>query len=198
LGELKAEVWNSFDGGVKMYEKIQNKPEIDRNVSKESIALTKVELNNIKGLALTFSDIVKNVAGAIGGIILNFKGNSSLDNARDISDNADEAIGKTDEGRNLIKKVKKLSENITIELKSLNKAYIVLLSSMENIVANKTNYRDFKYEERKALEKTMLSITLLKRLTMTNILDSKNNNSVLEESVNKTVSEVKIQREEKL
>ncbi len=180
MGELKAEVWNSFDGGVKMYEKIQNKPEIDRNVSKESIALTKVELNNIKGLALTFSDIVKNVAGAIGGILLNFKGNSSLDNARDISDNADEAIGKTDEGRNLIKKVKKLSENITIELKSLNKAYIVLLSSMENIVANKTNYRDFKYEERKALEKTMLSITLLKRLTMTNILDSKNNNSLLE------------------
>lgn len=268
LGQLKVDVWKAFNKFISIYEKIQNKPEISGNVSSESINLTKSELKNIKGVALTMQDMVRTSAGAIsaggligiatsgglastitvastgtaistlsgaaatnatlaafgggslasgglgmaggsavlggltfapmlvvGGIMINAKGKASLDTANDISDEVDSAVSKMNEAEKLLNKVKILSEEIYRELNKLFVIYKKLISSMGNIVSIKTNYRDFTYEEQKLLEKTTLSVLMLKRLTMTDILDSKKENTVLEYSIKKTIKEVSEQRE---
>ncbi|HDK7156402.1 TPA: hypothetical protein PTV43_003986 [Clostridium botulinum] len=272
LGEIKMNIWNSFNRFISMFEKIHNKPELCGKASSESIKkLTKDELKNIKGVALTVQDMLKGGTGAIvsggligiatsgglvstitvastgtamttlsgaaatnatlaalgggslasqglgmaggatvlggltfapmvavGGIMLNSKGNSSLNTAYDISNKSDEAINKMIEGEKLLDKVKKLSDDITMELIKLNKKYLVLLNSMEQLVQVKINYIDFTKEEKNILEKMVLSVKLLKELSMTSILDSKNNNMVLEGSVRNRIEEVAMQRETEL
>lgn len=268
LGKLKVDVWKEFDKFVAIYEKIQNKPEISGDVTSESIKLTKDELKNIKGVALTVQDMLKTSAGAIGGggligiatsgglastitvastgtaistlsgaaatnatlaafgggslasgglgmaggtavlggltfapmlvvggIMVNAKGKASLNAANDISCEVDSAVSKMNEAEKLLNKVKSLSEEVHTELYKLFSIYKRFIFSMEELVSIKTNYEDFTDAERKLLEKTILSVLLLKTLTMTNILDSNNNNNVLEYSVKKTIKEVSEQRE---
>ncbi len=268
LGQLKVDVWKKFDKFVAVYEKIQNKPEISGDVSSESIELTKDELKNIKGVALTVQDMLKTSAGAIGtggligiatsgglastitvastgtaistlsgaaatnatlaafgggslasgglgmaggtavlggvtfapmmvvgGIMLNAKGKASLNAANDISREVDNAISKMNEAEKLLSKVKTLSEDVYTELYKLFNIYKRFIFSMEKVVIIKTNYEDFTDAEKKLLEKTILSVKLLKTLTMADILDSKKDNNVLEYSVKKTIKEVSKQRE---
>ncbi|WP_373897767.1 hypothetical protein ACER0A_011025 [Haloimpatiens sp. FM7315] len=267
LGQLKVDVWKKFDKFVAIYEKIQNKPEISGDVTSESIKLTKDELKNIKGVALTVQDMLKTSAGAIGaggligiatsgglastitvastgtaistlsgaaatnaslaafgggslasgglgmaggtavlggltfapmlvvgGIMVNAKGKASLNVANDISREVDSAVSKMNEAEKLLNKVKALSEDIYTELYKLFNIYKRLIFSMEKVVSIKTNYEDFTEAEQKLLEKTILSVLLLKTLTMTDILDSKKDNNVLEYSVKKTIKEVSEQR----
>lgn len=267
LGQLKVDIWKKFDKFVAVYEKIQNKPEISGDVTSESIKLTKDELKNIKGVALTVQDMLKTSAGAIGaggligiatsgglagtitvastgtaistlsgaaatnatlaafgggslasgglgmaggtavlggltfapmlvvgGIMVNSKGKASLNAANDISREVDSAVGKMNEAEKLLNKVKALSEDVYTELYKLFNIYKRLIFSMEKVVNIKTNYEDFTIEEQKLLEKTILSVILLKTLTMTDILDSKKNNNVLENSVKKAIKEVHEQR----
>ncbi len=268
LGQLKVNVWKKFDEFVAIYEKIQNKPEIPGNVMSESIKLTKDELKNIKGVALTVQDMLKTSAGVIGaggligiatsgglastitvastgtaistlsgaaatnatlaafgggslasgglgmaggtavlggltfapmlvvgGIMVNAKGKASLNAANDISGEVDSVVSKMNEAEKLLNKVNALSEEVYTELYRLFNIYKRLIFSMEKVVCIKTNYEDFTAAEQKLLEKTILSVLLLKTLTMTDILDSKNDNNVLEYSVKKTIKEVSEQRE---
>lgn len=134
----------------------------------------------------------------VGGIMLNGKANKALENAKDIEHEADAAIHKMKDAETELKKVYRLSLKVQTELNILRKIYSGLMDRMEMTVARKTDYRLFSYEEKRTLEKTVLSLKLLKRLSMQNILDPKKENTILEAEVNRTLTHVVTAREDAL
>lgn len=135
---------------------------------------------------------------AVGGILLNMKAGKTLENARDIEYEVDEAIKKMDVAKVELKKVSVLSVKVKKELENLKKSYEHLLSVMERVVEIKTDYNDFSYPERKMLESLTLTVILLKTLSMQNILDSKQENKVLEKEVEECIVQIQKQEKEKL
>jgi|GEM_PF-843387 len=133
----------------------------------------------------------------VGGIMLNGKGNKALENAKDIKSEVDEAARKMSEGRAELKKVSDLSEKIHEELVQLHHIYDKFMSQLEAIVSRETNYEKFSDGEQRTLEKTVLSLKLLKKLSMQNILDPKSKKEeikILTEEVNSTIQDVRYRR----
>lgn len=134
----------------------------------------------------------------VGGIALHLKANKSLESAKDIERKAESAITKMQKAQNELEKVRGLSDEILCELQQLNKKYICFIAVMEEVVVRTTNYRSFSYDEKKLLEKTILTLKLLKQVSMQNILDSNNKNAILDSEVRVVLSNSGKLRKEKL
>ena len=130
--------------------------------------------------------------------MLHGKANQSLENAKDIKLEVDNAIDHFNDAKSELKKVRNLSNRILTELKSLHQFYITFIEKMEETVQRTTNYKEFRVDEKYCLEKTILSLKLLKHLSMQNILDSENENRVLSEEVNHVLTSTEATRKEKL
>ena len=76
--------------------------------------------------------------------------------------------------------------------------YYGLMDRMEATVTVKTDYRRFTQEEKRALEKTILALKLLKKLSMQNILDPKKEDTILTAEVDQTLKHVSAEREKGL
>lgn len=134
----------------------------------------------------------------VGGFMLNGKASKALENAEEISSEADSAVAKMKTAEIELGKVKDLASKIQEELKNLNLCYTSLLSKMEEVVSRKTNYNNFSYEEKRMLEKTILSVKLLKQLSMQNILSPEETDTVLENEVKETLKTVRTKRTQTL
>jgi len=134
----------------------------------------------------------------VGGIALNSKAKKSLEAAKDVEREVNSAVEKFSEAEKELKKVQNLSNRIRIELAKLNKKYLELMDFMESVVSKKTNYKQFTLEEKQCLEKTILVLKLIKLVSMQNILDSKNDNKILDAEVKQVLNQSKKAREEKL
>lgn len=134
----------------------------------------------------------------VGGIMLNGKGNKALKTAKDIRTESNQAVEKMQESRKELSKVRSLANRIRTELACLSKIYDSYISQLEAIVSKNANYKKFSAEEKRALEKTILALKLLKQLSMQNILDPQKKNTILKEEVDNTLRNVKNNREEKL
>ena len=134
----------------------------------------------------------------VGGIALHHKANESLESAKGIEREANSAIDKMEEAQKELNKVKELSNEILCELQKLNEKYIHFISAMEEVVTRTTDYKSFSYDEKKLLEKTVLSLKLIKRVSMQNILDSDNENLILKSEVYAVLSDSEKLRKEKL
>lgn len=134
----------------------------------------------------------------VGGIMLNSKGSQALETANDIKRESRRAVEKMEDSEIELNKVRILAEKIQKELKILNTFYGRFMERMEDIVLQKTDYRKFSYEEKRTLEKTVLSLKLLKQLSMQNILDPEHQNTVLTSEVDQTLQASVTAREEKL
>lgn len=134
--------------------------------------------------------------GMVGGIMLNGQAKKSLEAAKDIELEAGKAVASMAEAEKELRKVKNLSNSIRVELGRLNSLYSKFMDSMESIVRTKTDYNKFNYAEKRTLEKTILSLKLIKMLSMQNILDSKN--KVLVKEIRDSIAYTSAAREDKL
>ena len=134
----------------------------------------------------------------IGGIALNSKGKKSLEAAKDIQHEVNTAVKQMEAAEVELKKVSGLSDQILKELRKLHKKFAALMDEMEAITDAKVNYLEFSIQEKKALEKTILSLKLLKYLSMQNILDDDEKHSVLEKEVSNTLKDCQKTYQEKL
>lgn len=130
----------------------------------------------------------------VGGIMLNSKGKQALETAKDIRYEADEAVQKMQESEVQLNKIDELAQSIQNEMQKMNEIYLILLEKMENVVYHKTDYHQFTQSEKRTLEKTYLAVTALKKLTMQNILDSEEENPILESEVRSCLREAEFQR----
>lgn len=133
-----------------------------------------------------------------GGILLHGKGKKALSDAKDIQHEVDKAVISMEEAIKELKKVEELSVSIRLELDKLREIYIDNIEYMENLVKRKADYLEFDMTDRRMLEKTVLSLKLLKQLSMQNILDPQKENTVLEREVRDTLQCVKFKKKESL
>ena len=134
----------------------------------------------------------------VGGIMLNSKGKQALETAKDIRYEADEAVQKMQESEVQLNKIGELVQSIQNEMQKVNEIYLSLLEKMENVVYHKTDYYQFSWTERQTLEKTVLAVQLLKKLTMQTILDPEKENPLLEGEVVSCLEDTARQRSIKL
>ena len=134
----------------------------------------------------------------VGGIVLHGKANKALENAKDVEREVDIAVCKMKDVKSELKKVHTLAQKVQKELNILRHIYSELMDRMEATVARETNYRRFSVEEKRTLEKTVLSLKLLKKLSMQNILDPKKEDAVLGAEVDQTLTHVITTREKSL
>ena len=126
----------------------------------------------------------------VSGIMLNHKAGEALENAKDVEREATTAVGRMKELEIKFGQVKILSGNIYTELETLYGVYSKHMDDMECIVQKKTDYRQFTTFERRKLEKTVLSLKLLKKLSTQNLLVTAQEDVVLDDQVEKTYSYV--------
>lgn len=123
----------------------------------------------------------------VGGLALNEKASQALEQAKDISSEVDTAISQLEAAESNSEKVRQLAERIDKELVAVKRVYLELLEEMEAIVGRNTAYDKFSYKEKRTLEKTVLSLKILKTLSMQNILDPTQDCKVLDAEVNKAL-----------
>ncbi|MBQ9346380.1 MAG: hypothetical protein IJT94_03440 [Oscillibacter sp.] len=124
---------------------------------------------------------------AVGGIMLSFKGSKALESARDIEQEVNRAVRKMNDAEAELQKVRQLSDAILEELNGLYQIYTDNVTRLEAIVSRQKNYVYFTPDEKKTLERTILSLKLIKMVSMQNILDNEHDGKVLSDDVNKTL-----------
>ena len=122
----------------------------------------------------------------VSGIMLNSKAGKALENAKDIKAEAETAVEKMKALEIMFGQIKILSSNIRAELEALYEVYNKLINIMEKIVQQKTDYRTFTVPERRSLEKTILALKLLKKLSTQNILKTNQEEIILDDNVEQT------------
>lgn len=135
---------------------------------------------------------------AVGGLFLNHKGSEALDNAYDISIEVDQAISTMKRSEAELRKVQALAEKIGNELEALDRLYCAFMNEMERIVSEKTDYAKFTSEEKHTLEKTILTLKLLKQVSMQNILSQEDRKTILGAEVDETVNHSRTTRLERI
>jgi hypothetical protein len=225
-GQLKAEIWSSFEAFTVVLEKIKGCRFLEAEHGTENIYFSMEDLAALKGLSisasllqagtvgalasfaafgrnainlgsiglpggrLALSSIAAAPALAIAGIFLAFKGHSKMEEAQEISEKADKAIRKMDKGIAMLKKLSDLSSLLNDEMRSLYKYYRGLLEELREIVEHNTNFKMFSSQEQKRTELCILSAKVLKRLTTTDLLMKKGDETEVNSSpVKEAISE---------
>lgn len=150
------------------------------------------------GGAMALSGLTFAPMAMVGGIMLNSAAKKAKDTAIDIEYEVDGAVEKMCEAIDELAKIHTLSNNIKSELDNLNLLHKQFMDKIEPVVESKRDYKKFSYEERGLLEKTILSLKVIKMLSMQNILDSEHENKVLTNDVNNVIEKSKDIRKNKL
>lgn len=153
------------------------------------------------GIALGTQVLGGAVAGpiiAVGGLLLNAKGNSSIEKAQEAEKEVEKIVKVIDESCDFLSKLKSLCFTLRQELEKTQKVYIQQVQQLEKLVSQKVDYRTYTNEERQIVDNNIKIVGILYRLSMQNLLDDKqkenNNPKILNDNVNNLIKEVQQQR----
>ncbi|GEO81093.1 hypothetical protein ROR02_12240 [Pararhodospirillum oryzae] len=106
------------------------------------------------GMALGTSVLGGAVAGpllAVGGLLLNSKGNSSLEKADEIKNSVSKAVEAMENGTPILDSIVEMCDLYCEELERVRNVYDTIISDLEKIVLAKTDYNRFSEPERETL-----------------------------------------------
>jgi ribosomal protein L17 len=125
------------------------------------------------GIALGVKVLATSVAApvvAVGGLLMNAKGNSSLKKAREVQDQVDEIVAVMKKSMTHLRRLKRLSIQVARELAALQEIYISQVSRLEEIVEHKTDYNLFTDEDKQVLDNTIMLVKLLSHISKQDLL----------------------------
>lgn len=147
------------------------------------------------GMALGASVLTGAIAGpviAVGGLLLNAKGNDSIHKAQVVESEVDEIIIVMGVSINYLDKLRKISEEMKTELKVLFSLYEKQVGILEYLVDKETNYMIYSHEEKRIVDNNIMLVKLLSHLTKVNLVEKNNNKDCLQViNVNKNIAESK-------
>ncbi|WP_373483039.1 hypothetical protein [Acetobacterium sp.] len=245
LGELKLNVWKSFDRFSVAFEKIKNKPEFTDNLN-QKISFSKTELEEIKkisinaievlgtgllsagagalvgfaayggtmalgvastgtaiaalsgvaatnatmaalgggalaagggGMALGATVLAGAVAGpilAVGGRLINAKGDHSIQKAHDVEKEVDEIFELMEVSLIYLGELRDVSRKMETELRKLFALYEKQVSILEYLVNKESDYFMFSDEEKRVVDNNIMLVKLLNKLTRVNLVEKFN------------------------
>lgn len=107
----------------------------------------------------------------VGGMMLNHKAKQAVENAEENLRQAEIAVEKMRKIEIEFDKLEKLSDCVKAELQEQFKVYEILVGELEMLVARCTDGRQYSREDWRIVEKSILSITWLCRLSEQDLLD---------------------------
>lgn len=138
------------------------------------------------GMALGSTVLCGAVAGpviAVGGLLLNAKGNSSLRKAEEVRSEVDKAIRLMNESINYLKKLRNVSVNLNLELKQLFSLYEKQVSILEYLVNRESDYNMYSSDEKKVVDNNIMLVKLLKQITQVDLIKKVNGKDVVQEQI---------------
>lgn len=148
------------------------------------------------GIALGTQVLAGAVAGpiiAVSGLLINKKGSDSISESFLIQEKVDEAIKLMDESSIKLKKLKKLSMQLILDLKNFYHQYLVYVKQLENIVNINNDYETFNLEEKRILDVNIKIVTILYNITTHNLLEESQDGAqkVLEKEIAQVLKDSK-------
>lgn len=143
------------------------------------------------GMALGTTVLSASVAGpviAVGGLLVNAKGNSSLKKAEEVRSEVYDVIALMSKSITYLDKLYDVSNSLNRELKLLFALYEKQVSIFEYLVSKESDYNKYTLEEKKIVENNIILVTLLKHVTDIDLIKKEYNNDVVQtELVNKEI-----------
>lgn len=147
------------------------------------------------GIALGTQILTGAVAGpiiAVGGLLLNAKGNSSLDKAEEAEREVEKIVSVINKSVQFLKKVTLLAKNFEKELSIIHNVYLKEVSKLEALVAYKNDYDNYSFEERLIVDNNIKLVSILFKLSTQDLITPAEKEdqlpTVLVEEVNEVIS----------
>lgn len=172
LDSLKYEIHQGFSRFSNAFEKIQNRPTFEEipadKFKMPKHTLLKVEeanYNTMGILGATMMLVGSAPLIAVGGLLLNAKGNASLEKAEEVEQEVERVVKTINKSVKFLKQLEHLSRNFELELATIYDTYITEVSKLEELVVTKNDYTEFSYEERLIVDNNIKLVAILFKLS---------------------------------
>lgn len=138
------------------------------------------------GMALGSTVLCGAVAGpviAVGGLLVNARGNSSLKKAEEVKSEVDNAIKLMNSSITYLKKLKFINDKLKKELNELYSLYQKQVSIFEYLVNREIDYNMYTYDEKLIVENNIMLVKLLKHITQIDLVKQINGKDVVQGEV---------------
>ena len=135
------------------------------------------------GMALGASVLTGAVAGpiiAVGGLLINAKGNDSIQKAYGVEKEVDEIIELMQSSLIYLSQLREVSRKMEAELRKLFALYEKQVGVLEYLVNKETNYFMYSDEEKRIVDNNIMLVKLLNKLTRVNLVEKINNNDCVQ------------------
>ena len=130
------------------------------------------------GMALGASVLTGAVAGpivAVGGLLINAKGNDSIQKAYGVEKEVEEIIVLMQSSLVYLDQLKEVSNKMEAELKKLFGLYEKQVGILEYLVNKETDFFMYSDEEKRIVDNNIMLVKLLNKLTKVNLVEKVNN-----------------------
>ena len=134
--------------------------------------------------------VIAAAATAVGALFSHVHGSKKIIEAHEIEEQVDEACVSYKTACDFLRRLQVCAENTLKATESLYAFYKQQLQCLDRVVEEKDNYQEFTAEERYLLEAVTIFVALLKRISQTALLVSKENNNSPEMHSNMAEEEV--------
>lgn len=145
------------------------------------------------GMALGASVLTGAVAGpiiAVGGLLINAKGNDSIQKAYGVEKEVEEIIELMQSSLIYLSQLREVSRKMEAELRKLFALYEKQVGILEYLVSKETNYFMFSDEEKRIVDNNIMLVKLLNKLTRVNLVEKINDKDCVQaNNVNVSVLE---------
>lgn len=116
---------------------------------------------------------------AVGGLLWNCKGNSSITKAIKTREQVYENIALIEKSIVYLGDLKKISNILMEELRLTSALYEKQVSIMEYIVNKEQDYNTYSKEEKQIVDNNIMLVKILKKMTQIDLVEKKNDNNVV-------------------
>ena len=135
------------------------------------------------GMALGASVLTGAVAGpiiAVGGLLINAKGNDSIQKAYGVEKEVNETIDLMQSSLIYLGQLKEVSRKMETELKKLFVLYEKQVGILEYLVNKETDFFMYSDEEKRIVDNNIMLVKLLNKLTRVNLVEKINDKDVVQ------------------
>lgn len=108
---------------------------------------------------------------AVGGLLMNAKGNDSLDKARQVEEEVEDAIDIMQEIRRFQKRLQKYSNKLNKQIQLLLETYNRYVTFLEYIVINETDYNKYSMKDKEIVNINIKIVSVLYTLLVQDLLE---------------------------
>ncbi len=145
------------------------------------------------GIALGSQVLMGAVTGpvvAVGGLLVNAKGNSSLEKAYEVENEVDSVIKVIKRSLDFLRRVAVLASKMEADLILIQDTYLKQVSRLENLVSRKNDYNFFTHEEKVLVDTNIKIVAILYKLSNQDLVEHNSESKALPTLLDNQVDEL--------